>query len=168
MTRNGTTTEPTRAGSVAPVPVTPVDYGAEMSDASTSSASSTLSLTLTIPARSDHLRFARLMAVGLATKLDFDYDTIEDLRIAVSELCTALIGACQENGEITLTYRSGGADSIVVDARATYGLGVKGGTPPDELLIPILEAVAEEHRLDLGETTASFMLRMRAASVDVL
>lgn len=130
-------------------------------------AAPALAVTLTIPARSDHLRFARLMAVGLATRLDFDYDTIEDLRIAVSELCTALVGACQEDGEITLTYRSEGLDVLVIEARAAYGPGAGGGAAPDELLAPILESVAEEHHLDLGDNEATFMLRMRAASVDV-
>lgn len=131
-------------------------------------AAAALAVTLTIPTRSDHLRFARLMAVGLATKLDFDYDTIEDLRIAVSELCTALIGASQDNGEITLAYRNEGADVLVIEARATYGSGVRSGAAPDELLAPILESVAEEHHLHLGDTDATFMLRMRAASVDAL
>lgn len=108
------------------------------------------------------------MAVGLATRLDFDYDTIEDLRIAVSELCTALIGASQDNGEITLAYRNEGPDVLVIEARATYGSGARSGAAPDELLTPILESVAEEHHLHLGDTDATFMLRMRAASVDVL
>lgn len=138
-----------------------------MSHAPSGGAVSALAVTLTIPARSDHLRFARLMAVGLATKLDFDYDTIEDLRIAVSELCTALIGACDENGEITLTYRSEGPDVLVIEARAAYGSHVKSGIAPDELLAPILESVAEAYHLGLGDDEATFMLRMRAASVDV-
>lgn len=139
-----------------------------MSHAPAGGAASALAVTLKIPARSDHLRFARLMAVGVATKLDFDYDTSEDLRIAVSELCTALIGACDGDGEITLTYRSDGPDVLVIEARATYGAGVRSGIEPDELLAPILASVAEAHDLDLGETDATFMLRMRAASVDVL
>jgi len=121
-------------------------------------------LTLTIPARNDYLRFARLMAVGLATRLDFDYDTVEDLRLAVSELCTALVTACGEQGQIALTYQSDGIDSLVIGAAATYAPGVRGGTTPDELLAPILDSVAEAYQLDLGDAGGTFLLRMRAGS----
>lgn len=139
-----------------------------MPDAPEGDAATALSLTLAIPAHSDYLRFARLMAVGLATKLDFDYDTIEDLRLAVSELCTAVMTACQGHGEMTLNYRSDGTDALVIDATATYAPGVTGATTTDELFAPILSAVAEEHLLDLGEAGATFMLRMRVGPTAAL
>lgn len=161
------TSKPTTAGSAAPPAANAVGYGARMIGAPPGGAATALAVTLTIPARSDHLRFARLMAVGVATKLGFDYDAIEDLRIAVSELCTALIGACDGNGEMTLTYRSDG-DAMAIDAHATYASGVRAGAGPDALLSAILDSVADEHRLDLGDTGATFMLRVRATPTDVL
>lgn len=119
-----------------------------------------IDLTLTIPASSDHIRFARLVASAAATKLGFDYDTIEDLRIAVSELCTAVVESCEGEGTLTLTYCADGVDAIRIDGRAAFRDGMAAGAERDELVGHILEAVADEHSLDLGPTGGSFMLRM--------
>lgn len=119
-----------------------------------------IDLTLTIPASSDHIRFARLVASAAATKLGFDYDTVEDLRIAVSELCTAVVEACEGEGTLTLTYCADGDHGIRIDARAAFNDGMAAGAERDELVGHILEAVADEHSLDLGPSGGSFMLRM--------
>lgn len=121
----------------------------------------TLDLTLTIPATSDHIRFARLLGSAAAARLGFDYDAIEDLRIAVSELCTAVAEACRGDGTLTLTYCADGADGLRVDGSATFTN--KSGNPVverDELIGDILDAVADEHQLDLAPAGGSFMLRM--------
>ena len=56
-------------------------------------------VTLSFPADAEYLRLARLAAADAASRAGFDVDDIDDVRIAVSELCGAL-GAC---GRITLT-----------------------------------------------------------------
>lgn len=48
---------------------------------------------LTLPASPDYLRFARLTAASLASLLAFSYDEVEDLRLAVDEVCFALLGS---------------------------------------------------------------------------
>lgn len=119
-----------------------------------------IDVTLTIPASVDHIRFARLVASAAATKLGFDYDTVEDLRIAVSELCTAVIETCAGEGTLTLTFGADGDRGIRIDARAEFRDGMVAGAEPDEILGQILETVADEHSLDLGPNGGSFMLRM--------
>lgn len=121
-----------------------------------------IELTLTIPASSEHIRFARLMASAAATKFGFDYDTVEDLRIGVSELCTAVAETCQGDGSITLRYFADGDGGIRIDGEATFQNGIAIGTEREELIDHILDAVADEHRIDLGPTGGSFMLRMGA------
>jgi len=56
-------------------------------------------VTLSFPADAEYLRLARLAAADAASRAGFDVDDIDDVRIAVSELCGAL-GACER---ITLT-----------------------------------------------------------------
>lgn len=56
-------------------------------------------VSLSFPAEAEYLRLARLAAADAASRSGFDVDDIDDVRIAVSELCGAL-GAC---GRITLT-----------------------------------------------------------------
>src|SRR4051794_25430514 len=60
---------------------------------------------LIIPATSRFLRLARLTAAGLAGDLGYPIDAIEDLRIAVDELCAAIIEDTTAPAELELTYR---------------------------------------------------------------
>jgi serine/threonine-protein kinase RsbW len=56
-------------------------------------------VTLSFPADAEYLRLARLAAADAASRAGFDVDDIDDVRIAVSELC----GALSAGGRITLT-----------------------------------------------------------------
>jgi len=59
---------------------------------------------LRIPAASKYLRLARLTVAGFAGDLGFDMQSIEDLRIAVDELCAAAIDGVDASCQLGLTY----------------------------------------------------------------
>ena len=46
---------------------------------------------LTVPASSEHLRVLRLVSASLAASVGLDVDQLDDLRIAVDELCAQLL-----------------------------------------------------------------------------
>ncbi len=46
------------------------------------------SIKLTIPSLSDYVGVARLTASGIANRMKFTHEDIEDIKIAVSEACT--------------------------------------------------------------------------------
>jgi serine/threonine-protein kinase RsbW len=52
---------------------------------------------LTIPAALEFVRIARLTASGVASRLGFDIDEIEDLRVAVDELSSILVDASTDS-----------------------------------------------------------------------
>jgi len=58
---------------------------------------------LTVPASSEHLRILRLVASSLAASLGLDVDQLDDLRIAVDELCSLLIEHAPEGCRLRLT-----------------------------------------------------------------
>lgn len=64
----------------------------------------TESVRLTIPAVSDYVRVARLAMSGIASRLGFTYDDIEDLRIVVDEVCSELVDD-DSTGTVTVAYR---------------------------------------------------------------
>jgi len=99
---------------------------------------------LSLPAEPEFARLARLTVGGLATRVGFDYDEVEDLRIAVSEACSLLIGPERSAGTVTLVFQLR-ADGMQID--------VTGGRrpvpiPADPLSGQILGAVVDRH--DVG------------------
>jgi len=48
-------------------------------------------IKLSVPARADYVHVLRSVVASVAAKLDFSYDDIEDLRLAVDEACAYLL-----------------------------------------------------------------------------
>ena len=114
---------------------------------------------LTMPAMPQLLRIARLTAAGLAGRLGFNFDEIEDVKIAVDELCFALVGTKGHDGDLTVTYR------LLPDALEIEGTGAltPGATHPvpSELSAQILAAVVDEHELTSDGDALRFRLRKK-------
>lgn len=56
-----------------------------------------------------HLPIIRSMAGNVATRADFDMDSIADLRLAVDEACSTLINAAREDGTLVCRFSVGDA-----------------------------------------------------------
>ena len=114
-------------------------------------------IRLRMPAAPQLLRVARLTAAGLAGRLGFSFDEIEDVKIAVDELCFALVGSKGRDGTLMLTY-------VLHDqALEIRGEGAFAGTDdappaPTEWSAQILAAVVDEH--ELGGEGASMHFRL--------
>ena len=59
---------------------------------------------LRIPADSAYLAVLRTATAGLAARLDFTLDDIEDLRIAVDEACAMVLPQARANSDLTCTF----------------------------------------------------------------
>lgn len=46
------------------------------------------SVSITIPAKPDYVGISRLVVSGIANRMGFSYDDIEDVKLAVAEACT--------------------------------------------------------------------------------
>jgi serine/threonine-protein kinase RsbW len=116
---------------------------------------------LVMPADPEFLRLARVTAMGLASRLSFTIDEIDDLRIAIDELLFGLIGNKGRPGRVTVTYSMLDAG---LEVRAT-GTFEDGRTTPGltELSELILDAVADEHELTADSPNPSFRLLKRRA-----
>ena len=116
---------------------------------------------LVVPAGPEFVRLARVTATGLASRLGFSYDEIEDLRLAVDELCHAVIGPSGRMGIVSLRYviEEGG---LCVEGHGHFD---PGGPPValSDLAHQILSALADEHdvRDEDGQPTVWFRKRAR-------
>ena len=56
---------------------------------------------LTLPFKAEYVSTARLLTSGMANRLGFDIDTIEDIKVAVSEVCSKFV---RTGSKLTETY----------------------------------------------------------------
>ncbi len=82
---------------------------------------------LTVPAQNGYLGVLRTAAAGLAARLQFTLDEIEDLRIAVDEACTMLIKLALPDAELGCCFTVA-AETLSVEVTAP---GPVGGPAPD-------------------------------------
>ena len=59
-----------------------------MTDPSLSADTRTETVQLIIPCRPEYVGVARLAVLGIASRMPFSYDEVEDVRLAVGEACT--------------------------------------------------------------------------------
>jgi serine/threonine-protein kinase RsbW len=140
---------------------------------------------LSIPAQPSLLQLVRMTAAVVAARADLELNDVEDLRLAVDELCLPFMGPTGHRGRLLLRYRWD-AETIEISCtvtaadEGTESAGGEGFTPivlerqikgqaerlRDELSSQILDALVDGH----GETTvdgrATVWLRIRRPAQD--
>ncbi len=111
---------------------------------------------LAVPALPEFLRLARVTAAGLAGRLGFNYDEVEDLRLAIDELCFGLTGPTGRPGTVELRYLLG-EGTLIVEGQGHFA---DHGAPLEltELSRVILSALVDEHRFGGGPEGPTFRL----------
>lgn len=97
-----------------------------------------------VPATAEHLRLARLVVAGAASQHDASLDDIEDLRLAVGEVCAHLVALAPAGARLRLEVRAG-PDRVAVRAEAPCR---DGADAPDDLTVTLLATVTDEHGRD--------------------
>jgi len=115
-------------------------------------------VTVTFPAVPEYLRLARITAADAGSRAGLDFEEIDDVRIAVSELCTLV--SVDPAATVTLAFRVAGG-TLVVDGEARTG---GRQISPNELSQTIIAAVADEHSLDTDDGVTRFQVTKRARS----
>ena len=131
-----------------------------MSDGAKPKWASIPEVHLELPAPPEFVRLARVTATGLASRAGFSIDEVEDLRLAIDELCFTLIGSKGREGRLELRYRLDGTE-----------LEVHGSLDGENLEAPhlsdwsdqILDALVDEHEVGRnlgGDGSAACGFRM--------
>jgi len=104
---------------------------------------------------------ARITASGLASRVGFSLDEVDDLRLALDELCFTAIGRGLDNEELELRY-STSARTLSINGAT---LSAANGRPTvGEFSQQILTALVDEHRVwdDNGKNCFSLVKRSPA------
>jgi serine/threonine-protein kinase RsbW len=78
-------------------------------------------IRMTIPALLAYVRLPRVAIAGLATRSGFSYDEVEDLRLAVGEVCQVLLDGADREGTLTIDFtiaRGNVGVQVAIDAPA--------------------------------------------------
>ncbi|HLR67305.1 anti-sigma B factor RsbW [Virgibacillus alimentarius] len=100
-------------------------------------------IEMKFPAKADYVSVARLSTAGIANRIGFSYEDIEDLKIAISEAITNTVthaydGA--EQGEVTIGFGiyEDRLEVMVADHGGSFNLKeIKGGIGPYKNTEPI-------------------------------
>jgi hypothetical protein len=111
---------------------------------------------VTFPADARFLVMARVTVAALAAEIDLDIEAIDDLRIAVDELCVALLDHRDEGADrialcTTLDGRSLSVEGRLVDrAGNTPAVDGDGEIRLEELSRSIMEVIVDGFELGRG------------------
>ncbi|MDQ2826168.1 MAG: anti-sigma regulatory factor [Actinomycetota bacterium] len=115
---------------------------------------------LEVPASPEYLRISRIMAAGVASRVGFTLDEVEDLRIAIDEACFALVGARGRAGTINLRYLLDG-DELSVEGEGRFTDDLNNDPVVSALSNEILAAVVDHCELAAGVHGPTFRLVKR-------
>lgn len=84
-------------------------------------------ITMTIPALLSYLRLPRVAIAGIATRSGFSYDEVEDLRLAIGEVCQVLLDGADRDGSLVISFDVGTRGTMKVDVTASGPAGRNDG-----------------------------------------
>ena len=90
------------------------------------SAPSKADVVLRVPAEGAYVSVLRTMTAGLAARLDFTVDDIEDLRIAVGEACALVLPEATAGSDLQAEFRLDSGELTV-----TVSVPTEGSHEPD-------------------------------------
>ena len=110
---------------------------------------------LAVPAKPEFLGLARVTAAGLASRLGFSFDQVEDLRLAIDEICFGITGSNGTEGVLEVRFL------LSPETLTVLGEGHFSGPSPvrlSPLSEVILDALVDEHSISDSDGRPRFQL----------
>jgi serine/threonine-protein kinase RsbW len=106
----------------------------------------------------------RILAAGVASRVGFTLDEVDDLRIAIDELCFSLVGPNGRLGTVTVRYQLL-PDGVIVEGQGHFEDGVDHTPLLSPMSMQILTTVADECQLEPGLEGPTFRLLKRRRGI---
>ncbi len=118
---------------------------------------------LRLPADSAYVSVLRTTSAGLAARLDFTIDDIEDLRMAVGEACALVLPSAGDGSDLTTRFH-------METGRLTVVVGVDSGSAtapdPDSFAWQVLTTLADDASVAVGDGRFEISLTMKSELQD--
>ncbi|MEO1062402.1 MAG: hypothetical protein AAFZ07_13380 [Actinomycetota bacterium] len=118
-------------------------------------------IELRVPAAADSIRYARLLASAVGDDAGFDVEQVDDLKIAIDELCVAVFDGAATTGPLTIAFRNAEGAVEIIGSCAITGDFDEPDLDGGGLQARILRAVADEVMFTSNGDRAGFVLRKR-------
>jgi hypothetical protein len=102
-----------------------------------------------------YLRLARLTAAGMAGELGYTSRSVEDVRVAVDELCSAIIDHASAHSDLELVYRPTSSGLVVEGSCRSRS---ERAPELDGLARDLLTRLADEYSIGAVDGTRNFRL----------
>jgi serine/threonine-protein kinase RsbW len=118
-------------------------------------------ISVTVPARSEFLSVLRAVAASVAARLEWPYDVVDDLRIAVDEACAQLLNGGRGGKALTVRFEP---SEDGMDLTASTDAAGASWPPPDveeSLAWQVLTALTDEVSFERAGDLPTVRLRKR-------
>jgi anti-sigma regulatory factor (Ser/Thr protein kinase) len=115
---------------------------------------------LSIPARHEYARIARIGVAALALRLGFSYREIEDLRLAIDEALIFLLGGDRPHERVTIRY---GTETGVVTLTATASFSTEADDSARDRFETLISDLVDSWDTDEAAGRVTFTKRHRSA-----
>lgn len=100
-------------------------------------------IELILPLKPEFVSVARLTTSGIASRIGFDIDTIEDIKVSVAEVCNRIINA-GSGGTYTIAYEVSAKDFTITFSSGADGLNDIFKDDEDGLGVAIVNAFMDQ------------------------
>lgn len=116
-------------------------------------------ITIKLPIKAEFASIARLSASGIANTLGFDIDTIEDIKVALSEVLSKIIEKNPPSDRVDIDFIFD-TEKLSIKAKIPdYDLPVLFSDEEDNFALAIISSLMDEINIDQGDNGAITMVK---------
>jgi len=112
-------------------------------------------VTVTVPADTRYIKTIRLAVSGVASLGSFSIDAIDDMKVAVDEMCSTLLEV-GDGSALSISVSTPRRDTLRIVGHVPVGEGSPVDEARAELSTRILDVMTDDHGFGVTDGTASF------------
>lgn len=122
-------------------------------------------VSVLVPLKAEYVSIARLTASGIASRAGFDFDTIEDIKVAISEVLGKVIEKCPSNERIVIDFNYLNDGLSITFSLTGHGRKDLFGTDADSFALAIISSLMDEIDVQSNDKALMTMVKKLGKAV---